>query len=107
MEAQGCGLPALVANEGGPKEIVADGVTGLVLSGNDPVRWCQAMSELLDDAPRRQRMARAAAQRAERFSLSRTFETFWSEHARAVAGPPGGEDEIPLAPRPRFGLARS
>jgi glycosyltransferase involved in cell wall biosynthesis len=107
MEAQGCGLPALVANEGGPKEIVADGVTGLVLTGTDPARWCQAMNELLDDAPRRQRMARAAAQRGERFSLVRTFDAFWAEHARAVAGPPDTADEMPMAPRPPSRLARS
>jgi glycosyltransferase involved in cell wall biosynthesis len=107
MEAQGCGSPALVANEGGPKEIVADGVTGLVLTGTDPSRWCQAINELLDDAPRRQRMSRAAAQRAERFSLSRTFDAFWAEHARAVAGPPNSQDETPLAPRPRPRLVRS
>jgi glycosyltransferase involved in cell wall biosynthesis len=103
MEAQACGLPALVANEGGPKEVVADGVTGLVLPGNDPSRWCQAIDELLTDAPRRQRMARAAAQRADRFSLARTFEGFWSRHARAVAGPPvAAADAAPSAPRRRL-----
>jgi glycosyltransferase involved in cell wall biosynthesis len=107
MEAQACGLPALVANEGGPKEVVADGVSGLVLTGTDPARWSQAINDLLDDAPRRQRMGRAAAQRGERFSLSRTFDAFWGEHARAAAGPPGGEAETPAAPRPRARLARS
>ena len=107
MEAQGCGLPALVASEGGPKETVADGVSGLVLTGTDPVRWCQAMNELLDDAPRRQRMARAAALRGERFSLARTFDAFWAEHARAVAGPPDTADEMPIAPRPSARLARN
>jgi glycosyltransferase involved in cell wall biosynthesis len=107
MEAQGCGLPALVASEGGPKETVADGVSGLVLTGTDPVRWCQAMNELLDDAPRRQRMARAAALRGERFSLARTFDAFWAEHTRAVAGPPNTADEMPMAPRPTARLARN
>jgi hypothetical protein len=50
-------------------------------------------------------MARAAAQRGERFSLSKTFEAFWEEHARAVAGPPDAEDTTPAAPRPRARLA--
>jgi glycosyltransferase involved in cell wall biosynthesis len=104
MEAQACGLPALVAGEGGPKEIVADGSTGLVLTGNDPARWCQAINELLDDAPRRQRMGRAAAQRGERFSLARTFEAFWSEHARAVAGRPEDVEPVARTPRPRSRL---
>ena len=49
MEAQACGLPAIVSNEGGPKETVADGVTGLVLPHNDPNRWCHTIDELLND----------------------------------------------------------
>ena len=105
MEAQASGLPALVAGEGGPKEIIADGTSGLVLPGNDALRWRQALGELLDDEPRRQRMARAAAQRAERFSLGRTFDAFWARHALAVAGPPADDqDAVPLAPRRRSGL---
>jgi glycosyltransferase involved in cell wall biosynthesis len=105
MEAPVSGLPALVSNEGGPKEVVADGASGLVLPGNDVGRWVQAMHELLGDAPRRQRMARAAAQRAERFSLSRTFDTFWSAHAAAIAGPSAGPTDVaPATPSPRWRL---
>ena len=104
MEAQACGLPALVAHEGGPKEVVADGSTGLVLPGGDAKRWAEAMVELLDDPPRRQRMGRAASVRAERFSISRSFEAFWAAHAAAVAGPQTAEDEIVLPPSPRWRL---
>jgi glycosyltransferase involved in cell wall biosynthesis len=105
MEAQACGLPALVAQEGGPKETVVDGATGLVLPGGDARRWAEAMGELLDDVPRRQRMGRAAAARAERFSLVRTFDAFWAAHAAAVAGPDVGDEEpIPAAPAPRWRL---
>ena len=104
MEAQASGLPALVSGEGGPKEIVSDGVTGLVVGGNDAARWCHAIDELLADEPRRQRMANAAAQRAERFSLSRTFEAFWCEHAGAIAGPPCDDTTPPAAPPPRARL---
>src|SRR5207249_2502434 len=35
MEAQACGLPAMVSGEGGPREIVLDGMTGLVLHTMD------------------------------------------------------------------------
>jgi glycosyltransferase involved in cell wall biosynthesis len=105
MEAQVSGLPALVAPEGGPKEIVADGVTGLVLPGAEPARWAAVIGELLDDAPRRQRMSRAASQRAERFSLSRTFGAFWAAHAVAVAGPQQDGEDVPLTtPSPRWRL---
>jgi glycosyltransferase involved in cell wall biosynthesis len=105
MEAQVSGLPALVSHEGGPKEIVADGTTGLVLPGNDAARWTQAVDELLNDPARRQRMARAAAARADRFSLARTFDAFWSQHTSAVTGPAvEADDTIPAAPSPRWRL---
>jgi glycosyltransferase involved in cell wall biosynthesis/predicted metal-dependent phosphoesterase TrpH len=105
MEAQVSGLPALVSSEGGPKECVADGTTGLVLPGADASKWSAVIEDLLNDPPRRQRMSRAAAQRAERFSLSRTFDAFWAAHVAAVAGPVRGEDDAPLAtPSPRWRL---
>jgi glycosyltransferase involved in cell wall biosynthesis/predicted metal-dependent phosphoesterase TrpH len=105
MEAQASGLPAIVSPEGGPKECVAEGLTGQVLPGTDAGRWAAAIDDLLNDAPGRQRMGRAAAQRAERFSLSRTFEAFWTAHATAVAGPDRDENDAPLTtPSPRWRL---
>jgi glycosyltransferase involved in cell wall biosynthesis len=87
MEAQACGLPALVSSEGGPKETVVDEMTGRVLVSTDPVNWCDAISALLDDEPRRQRMALAAVARSAKFCLGRSFEQFWAEHVRAVQPP--------------------
>jgi D-inositol-3-phosphate glycosyltransferase len=84
MEAQASGLPAIVSNEGGPKETVDDGNSGLVLSSREPSAWANAIQSLLDDEPRRARMSRAAAQRMSRFSLEKTFDAFWSEHATAA-----------------------
>jgi glycosyltransferase involved in cell wall biosynthesis len=88
MEAQACGLPAVVSNEGGPKETVADSVTGIVLpSGDDEAtRWCQAIDELLRDELRLQRMSRSAPQRVARVTPRDTFGHFWSEHVKAAAG---------------------
>jgi glycosyltransferase involved in cell wall biosynthesis len=83
MEAQASGLPVLVSAEGGPRESIEDGRSGIVLPGDDPARWAAAIDELLDDEPRRQRMAHAAAQRAGRWSLERTFDAFWAAHLQA------------------------
>ena len=96
IEAQACGLPAIVTNEGGPKETVEHNVTGLVLAGADPSAWCSAIAELLDDEPRRQRMSRAAIARAGRFSLARTFQSFWAEHRAGVEPPP--RDQVRAVP---------
>jgi hypothetical protein len=77
-------LPAIVNSEGGPKETVVDGVTGHVLSSTDAADWCDAITKLLDDEPRRQRMSMAAIARSARFCLGRSFEHFWAEHVSAV-----------------------
>ncbi|HMB96590.1 MAG TPA: glycosyltransferase, partial [Tepidisphaeraceae bacterium] len=87
MEAQACGLPAIVSNEGGPKETVEHNISGIVMSTHESSAWCEAIEQLLDDAPRRQRMSRAAASRMSRFSIERTFESFWAEHLATVEQP--------------------
>lgn len=95
MEAQSSGLPVIVSDEGGPKEICEDGVSGTVVRGEDPQRWCQAINELLDDEPQRLRMCAAAPGRISRFSLDRTFEAFWQEHLDAVQGVRAAEPAAP------------
>jgi glycosyltransferase involved in cell wall biosynthesis len=48
LEAQACGLPALVSDVGGPKEIVLHGRTGWVLAADDPVAWETAILEIAE-----------------------------------------------------------
>jgi glycosyltransferase involved in cell wall biosynthesis len=93
MEAQACGLPAIVSSEGGPKETVVDDVTGQILTSIDPAAWCDAISSILDDEPRRQHMALAAIARSARFCLGRSFEHFWAEHVHVTQS--GATSPIP------------
>jgi glycosyltransferase involved in cell wall biosynthesis len=69
LEAQACGLPALVSDCGGPKEIVVDGQTGRVLSVADPGAWVGVLDPLLrdlrDEGRSCARMSRAARRRVE------------------------------------------
>jgi glycosyltransferase involved in cell wall biosynthesis len=94
MEAQASGLPAVVSNEGGPKETVVDEITGRVIGSTDVGDWCDAILSLLDDEPRRRKMSTAALQRSSRFSLSRTFDAFWAEHV--LAGKPAQTPATPV-----------
>jgi glycosyltransferase involved in cell wall biosynthesis len=105
MEAQACGLPAIVTNEGGPKETVEHNVTGLVMTTHTAAGWRTAVEELLNDEPRRQRMSHAAMARMKRFSLDQTFEAFWNDHLAIVepatsddpqAHPPVAKVNVPL-----------
>lgn len=84
MEAQASGLPAIVSDQGGPREIVAHDLTGLVLPVDRSEIWVDAIERLLADPEQRDRFGRIAVSRSARYSLSNTFEAFWIEHLRII-----------------------
>ena len=84
IEAQASGLPVLVSDEGGPREMMDHGLTGLMVRGSDANEWIQALQELLNDEPRRQRMSRSAATRMARYTAAAAFDCFWNEHMKAA-----------------------
>lgn len=47
LESQACGLPALVSNMGGPKEIIKDRVTGFVAKADDFQDWLIKLEEII------------------------------------------------------------
>jgi glycosyltransferase involved in cell wall biosynthesis len=49
LEAQACGIPALVSDVGGPKEIIVDGATGYALPVDRVQPWVARLDELLHD----------------------------------------------------------
>ena len=63
LEAQAFGLPAVVADAGGPPEIVRHGRTGYAVPADDPAMWVQTLARLLD--ARRRNPADFARWRAE------------------------------------------
>ena len=65
-EAQGYGNPVIASRIGGLPEVVADGVTGLLVTPGDPADLAAAMRRIWDDAELRQRMSVAARERARR-----------------------------------------
>jgi len=70
LEAQACGLPAVVSDKGGPQEIVLDGQTGFVLAVDRPERWAAKCAEMMDRRLRDPRQY--AAWRGEIHELFRT-----------------------------------
>jgi glycosyltransferase involved in cell wall biosynthesis len=97
IEAQACGLPVLVSDQGAASEMMDDAVSGIVLSATKPMDWTEAINGLLNDELRRQRMSRTAPQRMSRFARSRVFEILWDQYAGAVAA---RLERFGAAPRP-------
>ena len=72
VEAMACAKPVIASDSGGPREIVQDGVTGLLVRPGDAARFAQAILTLLGDEERRLRMGQAGAARVrELFSAER------------------------------------
>ncbi len=69
-EAAACGTPSVVTRIPGHVDAVDDGVTGLLVSGDDQLP--EAMCRLLRDTDLRERMGGAALRFAESFSWQRT-----------------------------------
>jgi D-inositol-3-phosphate glycosyltransferase len=72
LEAQACGTPVIAAAAGGLRDVVVDGVTGLLVEGHEPAAYAQAILGLLSDRRTASRMGRAAARHAVRFSWDAT-----------------------------------
>lgn len=65
LEASACSLPIVASGVGGIGEVVQDGGSGLLVPPDEPEALAAAISELLDDQPRRQAMGACARQRFE------------------------------------------
>lgn len=85
MEAQASGVPVLVSDVGGPKEVVSPGVTGLVLPPSDHHPWARAITDMVSDHVKREQMGRAAHVHMADYDMRATFEHFWAVHERVAA----------------------
>jgi phosphatidylinositol alpha 1,6-mannosyltransferase len=64
QEAQASGLPAVVADRGGPQSVIEPGVTGYVARSNDPRHMADLVERLLVSADERRAMGAAGRRRA-------------------------------------------
>lgn len=64
LEAMACRTPCVVADRGGPKEVVVDGETGIVAPYGDEGAWKETLLQLIGDASLRKRMGEAGRKRA-------------------------------------------
>jgi D-inositol-3-phosphate glycosyltransferase len=95
VEAQACGTPVVAARVGGLPTAVADGVSGRLVDGHDPLVWGAALSDAVSDRTRLARWSREAVVHASRFGWEATadatvevYRDAMSSHAGrlAVAG---------------------
>ena len=84
LEAMAAGKAVLAARVGGVPEIVQDGVTGLLVPGDDAPALAQAMTRLAADASLRQSLGAAGRERAQQFDWAAIAEQYLSLYAQHV-----------------------
>ncbi len=60
LEAQACGLPVVVSDSGGPKELVQDTANGLITKSHDEEDFARAIRALVTNPALRERMGKSA-----------------------------------------------
>jgi len=65
LEAAACGLPIVTTDAPGCREVVRDGVNGLLVPIRDPVALASALRKLIEDAVLRRSMGKQSRGRAE------------------------------------------
>jgi GalNAc-alpha-(1->4)-GalNAc-alpha-(1->3)-diNAcBac-PP-undecaprenol alpha-1,4-N-acetyl-D-galactosaminyltransferase len=83
-EALACGLPAVCTDcAGGVRDIVQDGVNGVLVPVGDATALARALKRLMTDESERRRLARRAPEVVERFSPEKTMDA-WESLLREV-----------------------
>ena len=78
LEAQASGLPVVVSDSGGPKELVAHKANGLITRSHNVEDFTSAIRALVTDRTLRERMANSARDSVTDRSWPRAFAKFWA-----------------------------
>jgi glycosyltransferase involved in cell wall biosynthesis len=73
-EAMAAGVPVIATDIGGVREILQDGVQGLLITAGSANALQAALRRLIEDAALRDAMGRAGRERAREFSMERMIE---------------------------------
>ena len=86
-EAFAAGTPVVASDIAGYRDVVRDGVDGILIPAGDPTRLAETLRDLWEQPERREEMARAAAREVERFAWPRVAAEVLDAYHDAVATP--------------------
>lgn len=78
VEAQSSGLPVIVSDQGGPRELVEHGKTGLITRGLDLDELCAAVERLVTDDALRTQLSANGRKTVEARGWDQAFARFWA-----------------------------
>jgi len=77
LEAQACGLPCIVSDVGGPRDLIRDGQDGFVTKALDVAALTQAVEALATNPELHQSMSLASRQHVQSRDWTKAFRAFW------------------------------
>jgi phosphatidylinositol alpha-mannosyltransferase len=86
-EAFAAGTPVVASDIAGYRDVVRDGIDGVLVPRADAQALAEALRDLYHEPERRQKMARAAAADVERFAWSRVAAEVMNAYEDAIATP--------------------
>ena len=81
LEAQASGLPCVVSDLGGPRDLVGPGIDGFITRSLDLGELTAAIRKLATDPSLRSRMGAAARKKVESRDWRKAFDDFWNATA--------------------------
>jgi glycosyltransferase involved in cell wall biosynthesis len=90
-EGMSRGKPVIGTRLGGHADLLTD-ATGILVPQGDVDALAQAMTELIDDPPRREELGRAAAERALTFSAASVLPRFEEAYESVIAAEPSAPE---------------
>jgi glycosyltransferase involved in cell wall biosynthesis len=78
LEAQASGLPVVVSDSGGPKELVENNDNGLITKSHDVEDFARAIRVLVTDSALREKMSNSARNSVTDRSWPSAFRRFWA-----------------------------
>ena len=76
IEAMALGVPVVATASAGTRDIIADGVNGLLVESHTPEALASSLASVLTDRAQRARLAAAATAAAEKFDLPRAVASY-------------------------------
>ncbi len=84
-EAMACGLPVIATDcPTGPREVIRDGIDGLLVKNEDTIAISEAMDRLMSDEAERRRLASKSAEIIQRFDLERITQLWESVFMESI-----------------------